>query len=93
MITEDLVEKIRTDCYEQRGDGCDECTNYGDCCLNCEFRNNCPDPCCIEKSRKEVAKLSMAELAEKLESMEESSLYIIVAAEKLRELAAREKEL
>lgn len=91
MITEDLVEKIRTDCYEQRGDGCDECTNYGGCCLHCEFRIDCPDTCWIEKYRKEIAKLSVGELAEKLEAMEGSSLYPIVAAEKLRELSTREE--
>lgn len=90
MITEDLVEYIRTNCYEKRGDGCDECSNLGDCCLQCNFRKDCPDICSGERHHKRLEKKSDGELADMLEDQFEAlGLLMLTAAERIRELSKR----
>lgn len=95
MITEDLVEYIRTNCYEERDGGCERCTNYGDCCLQCDFRKDCPSTCLGEWQHKNLEKMSDGELADRLDNEFESAagLLMMTAAERIRELSKQVEAL
>ena len=94
MITEDLVEYIRTNCWQDRGTGCDECNNIGDCCLQCDFRKDCPGICSGERYHERLEKKPDGELADMLEDQFESlGLLMLTAAERIRELSKRLERL
>lgn len=90
-MSQERDEYILKNCYEEREEplDCERCTNFGGCCLDCQYRQGCPSKCAAESAHQALELKTDEEFADLLDEREEENNYLSFAAERIRRISAQ----